>query len=440
MEALKNSIKKRNIKLMIVTMLIGIAITLIMFKDWLPGGDVQNLDTLEDINELREGKATVTAFYVEDYYMYYTEGNSEQEVERCFLMPVGGDDDGTWAYIGLHLWGKNNKKIYRNMETIYQAETIDESLADTLEYISLSGHVREMDSDNEYYLNEYIKSYSELYGVSEDEERQYYKYYIFEPNRITGAADTNYSFVFAIFGFVFLGAGFYYLIQVLFGDPLKPVVKYGNAHGSVDRAMAKAEYLLNNQSPVNGMRGDDEMFMYYENKNLMVYDPKDMLWAYEHIVKRKSGLITVGKDYSVLIRLADGSQASIPCIQSNIGLYMNSLQKVCPDIILGYSDELKRMYTKDRYRMVAEINRRREERLGRVASMNDKNLEEPNATDNSSSSSYEGTNYNYDAEAPAYETTGTEAPAYGTIGTESTESADANNKDSDIFADGGFWK
>lgn len=437
MEALKNSIKKKNIKLMIVTLLIGIAITLIMFKDWLPGGNVLDLDTLEDISELREGKATVTAYYVEDYYMYYTEGSSDEEVERCFLMPVGGEEDGTWAFIGLHLWGKNNKKMYRNMEIIYEAEEIDESLADSIEYIPLSGHIKEMDSDNEYYLNEYIDSYVELYGGTREEESQYYRFYVFEPNRITGAGDSNYAVFFVIFGFVFLAAGFYYLIQVLFGDPLKPIVKYGNAHGSVDMAMAKAEFLLNNQAPSCGMRGDDEMFLYYENKNLMVYDPKDMLWAYEQVIKRKNGFVTVGKDYSVMIKLADGSQTAIPCTQTNIGQYLKSLQKICPDIIMGYSDELKRMYNKDRYRMVAEINRRREERLGRMASMN---------ADASSAAGQEYLTPNQSYSAPALEPQnsvplGSYADSNtADNGTQDNNETGNNNGGSDIFSDGGFWK
>ncbi|MBP5414835.1 MAG: hypothetical protein ILN61_06300, partial [Lachnospiraceae bacterium] len=35
--------------------------------------------------------------------------------------------------------------------------------------------------------------------------------------------------------------------------------------------------------------------------------------------------------------------------------------------IFGYSDDLERMFNKDRGRMIAEVNRRRDERLGNIS-------------------------------------------------------------------------
>lgn len=388
MEGIKKAIRQGYVSTMIITLILGILITLIMFKDWLPIGEVQDLDYLMDINDLKPGRATITAYYTPDYYMAYTEGSDDNEVERCYIIPVGGEDEGTWAYIGLHLWGNKNKTAYTNMNLILDSE--DDEWVDQVVPMRLSGRVKEMDSDNEYYRADYIDYYVNEAGESREELEALFGHYIFVPNRITGAGESAYIYVAVIFGIVFLAIGIYYLFQLLFGDPLKLVNAYGKKHNGVEDAMAKADYLLNSQTPVCGMRGDDSMFLYYYNKRLLVFDPKDMLWAFEQVTKRKSGLITVGKDYSVVIKLADGSQEIIPCTAETVTNYLHAVQKVCPDIILGYSDELKRMYNKDRDRMVAEINRRKEERLYRSAmtasSYSDSDSMQNYATENVSNS------------------------------------------------------
>lgn len=439
MEGLRRSIKNYNIRVMFITLGIGLIFTLIMFKDWLPIGNVQNLNELEDINQLTTGRATITAYLFEDKYMISYEGNENNVKDSYYTIPLGTFSEDKGGYIGLHLWGKKMKTADKDWD-LYWEEEDEDAFYDLVEPIRLSGHIEEMDKDNEYYLNELLKEYEEYYDESKEELEPLYKHYIFEPNRITGMGESSYCIIFLIFGIVFLGMGIYYLIEVLFGDPLRPIVKYGVTHGGTERAMAKAEYLYNNQTPSFGMRGDDEMFMFYEkNKKLLVFDPKDMLWAYEQVIKRKSGLITVGKDYSVMIKLADGTQAAIACGQNTIKQYLHCLQSVCPDIILGYSDELKRMYSKDRYRMVAEVNRRREERMrnkpnghsdtttSREQTDTAPALEPQNSTPIGSSlqgteneSNYEGMSYNY-----------------GTDGSEENTNIPAGDS---VFSDGGFWK
>lgn len=366
MEALKNKLTRSNIKCMILCFIFGIALLLVEFKDWLPVGNKVDLNYLENVSELTTGRASMVVFYTPDYYMCYTEEDyDEKEIARDYLVPVGGEDADTWAYMGVELWGKKNDLAYENMEKIYDAEEEDDAFYDSLNYISVSGHVQEMDSDQKHYLSEFIDYLVYDLGYDRKEAETMFVPYVLMQNRVT-FWDDHMALAIA---FIFVGAGllagaFYYLFGLLFGNPLKPFIVYGRSHNGEDEAMIKGEYLLNNVTPQYNMRADDDMFIYQAGRELWVFDPRDMLWAYERMVKRKSGLITVGKYYYVVIRTKDGAAHQISVKPEQVQEYLRTLGTIVPDIILGYSDRLNREFNKNRQEMVNEILFRRAQRLG----------------------------------------------------------------------------
>jgi len=430
MEELRKEIVKNKTKTAIITFVIGLVLTLIMFKDWLPIGTMQDLDTIESSKDIKEGRARMTVDYVWDYFMYYTEGSSDKESIREYLVPVVSD----WSYIGVRLSGKKNDRAYSNMNIIFdwedkyaEVEAGDaewEELYKSLDTIVIEGHVRELNDDEIGYWNEYMDQITEYYNMSDAEMDEAFTPLILVPNRVSlYDSDETLAVILTIIALCCLAAGIVLLISALFENPFKELDKYGRKHGGVEAAKAKAEYLYNNKMTRYGLMADEEMFMYAGKNMLKVFDVKDILWAYKNVVTRKNGVVTVGKDYYMMLRFAGGGQFQIPGTEAVVDGMLGDISKVLPDIIIGYSEEINRIFARDRGKMIAEVERRRNERLG-------------NAYGNSDygSSSYDNGGYNDDnayggnaGDAYSAGTTDNAGDPYGT----GVTGNDANTVDTD---------
>lgn len=84
----------------------------------------------------------------------------------------------------------------------------------------------------------------------------------------------------------------------------------------------------------------------------------EIIWAYLKRITHKTNGIKTGVTYEVLIATKDKKPHDIP-MDSEDGVYavLEELSKHNPHIVLGYSDELKKMYKKD-YDAFLELSRR----------------------------------------------------------------------------------
>lgn len=375
MEEIKRIIKRGKIKTGIICTIIALIILAICFKDWLPIGEIQDLDTIESIDDVHEGKAKVTVTYVYDYFMYYTSDNSNNETERDFLIPVG--EEG--AFIGVDLSGTKNKHAYSNMEQIWNFEEMyaeydeDDSefeeamdeLYGGLYYITVKGHIRKMDYEEQGFLNEYLKDMCDYFGMTKEEADEYFKPYILEPNSVSME---GFGFVLAIIAGVLLIIGVCSLLSAMFGDPFKSLKEYAKKENmDKETVINKADQLYIRQNPMYNMRADDNMFLYANKSEIKVFNPKDMLWVYKSVIRNKQGAVTVSKTYKVIVRLANGTNFEMMSNEGSVDDTVMAVATLVPDIIVGYSEDLNRMYIRDRKRMIDEVARRRNERLNPVA-------------------------------------------------------------------------
>jgi len=368
MEALKKRYLRKSRRNAVICLLIAIILGAVLFKDWLPIGETLDLDYVKTADEIHEGRAKITVAYIWDYFMYYTDGYSSSEEnasERDYFVMCGigldENDVDTSVYVGAHLAGNNNKRAYALLEELWGEEEPD---WDNLDMFTVKGHLRKLDFEQQEGWDAYMQDFLD-YGFTQEEIDESFVAYMFEPNKITSLGSTDViGYIGAFFAVLMLAMGLGNLVQGLFGNPLKAIEKYGVKHNGEDAAMQKAQMLFDRNIPKYGMIGDDEMFIYDDGHALMVEDPKDILWAYENVVTRKSGVVTVGKDYSMVIRLANGKQISIAAKQGEIQSMLRAFHEICPDAIVGFNNDINRDFIRNRQAVIAEVARRRQVRIG----------------------------------------------------------------------------
>ena len=359
MKQLEKKFRSRTVVLSAILLAIGLLITLIYFKDYIPVGEEQNLDEIT-VDQIKEGRAKITVYYIYDYYCYFTDEYGK-EVQRDYFVCMGPDGD---KYIGVELRGKKNDKAYQLMNDIYDAEAAGQELDyDKLGYFTVKGKVQKLTGDDLEFYEDYLKECSSYYKMSMDELREIFAPYVLIASK-AGARDESTDYMVIIFGAVLIIAGICVLISGLFGNHMKDIKDYANRVGGEEAAYARLDRFVDQTPERYGMRINDEFFMVTNGMSLVFSEAKDVIWIYPYIVTHKTYFITTGKTYYVRLRFANGKMAQVQTKKENNEEVMNYLSRMIPDAIFGYSNDLEHMFNKDRGRMIAEVQRRRDERLG----------------------------------------------------------------------------
>lgn len=360
MKKLEKKFRSRNVLLAVILLAIGLLITLVYYRDYLPIGEEQNLDEIT-ADQIHEGRARITVYYVYDYYCYFTDDYGK-EVQRDYFVCMGPDGD---RYVGVELRDKKNDKAYQLMNDIYQAESAGEELDyDKLGYFTVKGKVQKLSGDDLEFYEDYIRQAADAYGMTVDEVKEYFVPYVLIAAKGGGSRDQKTDYVVIIAGIILMISGIGVLISGLFGNHMKDIKNYVQNNGGEEVAYARLDRFIEQTPERYGMRVNDDFFMVTNGMSLVFSEAKDILWVYPYIVTHKTYFVTTGKTYYVRLRFANGKMAQVQTKKDNNEEVMNYCAKMIPDAIFGYSKELEQMYNKDRGRMIAEVNRRREERLG----------------------------------------------------------------------------
>ena len=370
MKQLEKKFRSRTVLLAVILLAIGLLITLVYFRDYLPIGEEQNLDEIT-VDQIHEGRARITVYYIYDYYCYFTDEYGK-EVQRDYFVCMGPDGD---KYVGVELRGKKNDKAYQLMNDIYDAEAAGEELDyDKLGYFTVKGKIQKLSGDDLEYYEDYLKECASYYKMSVDELHDIFAPYVLIASK-AGARDEKTDYMVVILGAILTISGICVLISGLFGNHMKDLKDYANRTGGEEAAYARLDRFVEQTPERYGMRINDDFFMVTNGMSLVFSETKDVIWIYPYIVTHKTYFVTTGKTYYVRLRFANGKMAQVQTKKENNEEVMNYLTRMIPDAIFGYSDDLERMYNKDRGRMIAEVTRRRDERLGNIGSA--QTVEEP---------------------------------------------------------------
>lgn len=165
-----------------------------------------------------------------------------------------------------------------------------------------------------------------------------------------------------IIGIVLLGAAAALVVMTLMGQFQKQLrQKLENASAQSPEALSELiGNMLKNVPAVAGLRIDGGYMLLRSGFSHFFYDSGDLVWAYQQVTRQKLyGIIPIGKTYALILKMADGTEKAIPMKQAQVKQQLETLMLQFPGCVIGYSDELKKLYRDNRgaLRQVAAAQR-----------------------------------------------------------------------------------
>lgn len=359
MKELISKYRKSCIAWAVVCLIIGSLLSAFELRDYLPIGAVQDLDSISP-DEIKEGRGKVTVSYIYDYFSYWTDDYGK-EVIRDYFVLAGNDDNA--AYIGCELHGSKNERAYNIMQEIWTIQESGSEDLSSVDYFTIKGNVKKIEGDDLKYYNDYLDEMAEYFEMSQAEVEEWFKPYVLVQPQVGDGDFTAYLATF--FGLALILGAIALIGKAIFADPLKDMRSYAKTTGNEELTMSYIESFYNMTPDRYGIRVNDKYFILTGTGKPKFCETKNIIWFYKYVVTRKSYFITVGHDYYVRIQLANGKMLQVASKnEAGIGEMLDYLMKMIPDAIVGFSDELNRMYRNNRQQMISEVSRRREQRMG----------------------------------------------------------------------------
>lgn len=261
-----------------------------------------------------------------------TETNSKTHISKTinlYYVILTGDDYSTdYRFMAVNVPADYAKR----MNQMAQYGAYDSPLF-------LSGRIRKMDDQ----IYKYFKEYVAEGGFTEDDILPYYiKVYADErlENVCTVAA--------FLFGVVLLIIAAVRLIKAMNGSYLKKL-KADIASINVSEASAESDW--NSAHEISNNVKIGRLFTYYmEGSKPRAIPNTKILWSYQNTTTHRTNGIKTGTTYSVMIWV-DGWKNASNISMPNEATAQEMLKRFAaqfPWVVLGYSDELRKMYNHNR--------------------------------------------------------------------------------------------
>lgn len=157
-------------------------------------------------------------------------------------------------------------------------------------------------------------------------------------------------FILLVVGAIFLIWGTIRLAKVLSGSSVKELRKNISAAGYTESQIESDFRNAFSFDKKETFKVGRLMSYYISGTNAKAIDNKKIMWAYMHTVEHRRNGIKVGTTYSIMVydeNSPSGRTYTVP----NEAAAQGALQKMAamlPWVVVGYSDELKKLYHKER--------------------------------------------------------------------------------------------
>lgn len=339
LEELKKKSIKKTLPLAIILFLCGVGLIAMEASNFVSvlRGHVA-FETLkpDEINGSLIVDASINAnfgAYMEKYEKN-TKTNYTRTTDLYYVIWTGDDNAVDFKYMGIKV-----PVSYRNKMEAMADATFNYEYSKP---INFSGAINKM-SSKEY---EYFKEYFLESGFTEEEFEEYtLPYYISVGALIGGAATTVY--VIAGFGVLLVLIAVLYFVYALRGGNLKKmkqeILDSGYSEDNVAADYAGAVVFQKDSLRIG------RLFTYFTigNKPHAILNSK-VVWAYQKTTTHRTNGIKTGTTYEVIYYLYDKKtfNVSVPGEQAAAEI-LQHMSQTMPWVVLGYNDDLNKMYRKD---------------------------------------------------------------------------------------------
>ncbi len=205
------------------------------------------------------------------------------------------------------------------------------------------GKIKKLDSEEMYYFKDYLKEFGWTDEDIEAETLPYYIDYMWQP------ATLIYVVLFAA-GVVLLVYGIVRIASAASGGALKKLHKdiadAGFTEPSIESDFRSAKFF-----DKKGTLRVGRLMTYYTAGSVPRAIPNNkMMWAYQNTVTHRTNGVKTGTTYNVMV-YGETAPKGLTFAVANEAVaqdMLNHFNATLPWVVVGYSDELKKLYNKDR--------------------------------------------------------------------------------------------
>lgn len=281
----------------------------------------------------------VDLYYNFGYYMEQYEENTTTHTRRTtdlyYVICTGDGSEDDFRYMGIKVPASDEKSMDLMTEATYNYEYSDP--------IRYSGAIKKMTTE-EY---NYFKEFFEGSDITEDEMNEWTLPYYINVGALTGSAAVS-AWVMAGIGAALTLIAVILLILALTGGKLrdfkKELQEIGMDESSVDYEYEGASLF----SKKGDLRVGRRLLFFIVGSKPHVIAADKLVWAYQSTTTHRTNGIKTGTTYAVMLRTID--KKSFLVAVSNEAEAQEALQYISQQIqgaIVGYDDNLNKMYQKD---------------------------------------------------------------------------------------------
>ncbi len=335
-ESLRKKAVKSSLALSILLFVIGIVLIAVSWK-----GAYYTVTGYADFSKIsaEDLKGQKVDLEVTQNYGYYleryernTKTNTRKTTSYSCVIPTGDEE----YFMGI----KFPTSYEDEMDKILDS-TIDGDLSES---VSLSGTVRKMGSEEYKYFHDFFEDY-----FTDDEiDAITIPYYIdVTSNKLLDEIAFSAFFVIGIGLIVF---GILRIVNASNGKTLKDL-KNTISEAGMSESYAESDF---NSAAVFTKNGDfrlGRIFTFYMqgSKPQAIINSK-IQWVYQTTTTHRTNGIKTGTTYNLMVYV-DGHKNPVSIMMPNEAILLEILRKIdaaFPWVVVGYTDELKKMYTKNR--------------------------------------------------------------------------------------------
>lgn len=288
-------------------------------------------------DELEGAYVTVDVEWIYGCYAYTEETRNNiptgKITEREYLIDANADD-----YMALILSGDlmdQAEALMAECDDFYNgsAEEITQSF-------TVTGYVKKLPTDSLDFYHEAL----DYYSLSAAEREIILPLYL-------APADFDLNVIALIISLVCIAAAVLLLVLVFQGRFQRQITeKLEQMFGdNPERQDEFLKHMLNKVPNVGGMRMDNGYIYLCQGMSHYLYDSRDLVWAYQQVTRQKLyGIITVGKNYGVALKMADGTSKVVAMPKKKVGEMLQKIAEQFPGCVIGYSDQLAALYNQNR--------------------------------------------------------------------------------------------
>lgn len=166
---------------------------------------------------------------------------------------------------------------------------------------------------------------------------------------------------------MFLAFAAWFISLAVRQSNIRDVLDYCKRKSNPEYEMERIEQFYKLGTAVNGLRLNNEFFMYIKGDTVNFAETRELMWVYKIITQNRVYGIKAGKSYQIEVRLNDGSGMALPMRkEKDCDETLAYIERLVPYIIIGYNEEINKVYNKNPKELERIVDERRHQYFQQV--------------------------------------------------------------------------